>query len=215
MYNQVNEVGIMDIRFKDGWIEVICGSMFAGKTEELIRRVNRIKYAKKEVLVYKPLIDNRYDVVQVASHDHNKIGAIPVNKSSDVLKSIQEYGHLPYAVAIDEVQFFDDGIVNLCERLANSGVRVICAGLDTDFRGEPFGIMGSLLCKAEEVTKLHAICMVCGSTASRTQRLINNRPASFDEPTILVGAKEQYEARCRHCHQVSDVMHERDKVLHD
>jgi thymidine kinase len=193
----------MDIRFKDGWIEVICGSMFAGKTEELIRRVNRIKFAKKDVLVFKPMIDNRYDAVQVVSHENKRINACPVNNSGEALKQIEKYGHLPYAVAFDEAQFFDRGLVDLCDRLANSGVRVICAGLDTDFRGEPFGIMGDLLCKAEDVTKLHAICMVCGSTASRTQRLVNSRPANFDEPTILVGAKEQYEARCRHCHQVN------------
>lgn len=190
----------MDIRRNnDGWIEVICGSMFAGKTEELIRRINRIKYAKKEIVVFKPKIDNRYDDIQVVSHSNLRVDAIPVSSSKEACKYLN---NLPYAVAFDEVQFFKKDILELCERLANSGVRVICAGLDLDFRGEPFGIMPKLLARAEFVTKLNAICSVCGAPATRTQRIINGHPADYDDPIILVSASEKYEARCRFCHQV-------------
>ena len=151
----------MDIRRNnDGWIEVICGSMFAGKTEELIRRINRIKYAKKDIIVFKPKIDNRYDEVQVVSHSNLRVDEIPVSSAKEACKYLN---NLPYAVAFDEVQFFKKDILDLCERLANSGVRVICAGLDLDFRGEPFGIMPKLLAQAEFVTKLSAICNVCGA----------------------------------------------------
>ena len=189
----------MDLRCKDGWIEVICGSMFAGKTEELIRRINRIHYAKKSIIVFKPVIDNRYDSKAVVSHSKKKVDSIPVSSSSEILENIKE---LPYAVAIDEAQFFDAGLIDVVERLANSGVRVIVAGLDMTFKGEPFGIMPELLCRAEYVTKLQAICHVCGAPATRTQRIIDGRPADYDDPIILVSASEKYEARCRHCHQV-------------
>jgi thymidine kinase len=190
----------MDIRRNnDGWIEVICGSMFAGKTEELIRRINRIKYAKKDIVVFKPKIDDRYDNIQVVSHSNLRVDAIPVSSAKEVCKHLN---NLPYAVAFDEVQFFKKDILELCERLANSGVRVICAGLDLDFRGEPFGIMPKLLARAEFVTKLNAICSVCGAPATRTQRIINGHPADYDDPIILVSAAEKYEARCRFCHQV-------------
>lgn len=189
----------MDLKSKDGWLEVICGCMFAGKTEELIRRINRIKYAKKEVIVFKPVIDDRYDKTQVVSHSNHRVDSIPIVSSKEVLAHIEK---LPYAVAFDEAQFFDKGLIDVIERLANSGVRVIVAGLDQDFRGEPFGIMPELMARAEYVTKLQGICMVCGAPATRTQRLINGRPASYDDPTILVSASEKYESRCRHCHQV-------------
>lgn len=189
----------MDLKSKDGWLEVICGCMFAGKTEELIRRINRIKYAKKEVMVFKPIIDDRYDKKQVVSHSNHRVDSIPIASSKEVLAHIEK---LPYAVAFDEAQFFDKGLIDVIERLANSGVRVIVAGLDQDFRGEPFGIMPELMSRAEYVTKLQGICMVCGAPATRTQRLINGRPASYDDPTILVSASEKYESRCRHCHQV-------------
>lgn len=189
----------MDLRCKDGWIEVICGSMFAGKTEELIRRINRIHYAKKSIIVFKPMIDNRYDQNKVVSHSQKKVDSIPVSSSEEILEHIKE---LPYAVAIDEAQFFDEGLIDIVERLANSGVRVIIAGLDMTFKGEPFGIMPELLCRAEYVTKLQAICQVCGAPATRTQRIIDGRPADYDDPIILVSASEKYEARCRHCHQV-------------
>lgn len=189
----------MDLKANSGWLEVICGCMFAGKTEELIRRIKRIKYAKKDVIVFKPDIDNRYDKKQVVSHSNQRIDSIPVKDSKDVLTHLN---HLPYAVAFDEVQFFDEGLIDIIERLANSGVRVIVAGLDQDFRGKPFGIMPELMARAEYITKLQGICMVCGDIATRTQRLIDGRPADYDDPIILVSAKEKYESRCRHCHQV-------------
>lgn len=190
----------MDIRrLKDGWIEVICGSMYAGKTEELIRRIKRVEYAKKNIIVFKPCIDDRYDTVQVVSHTNERVDAIPVSNADQMREHLKE---LPYAVAIDEVQFFDQDVVVLCEMLANAGVRVICAGLDMNFRGEPFGIMPELLSRAEYVTKLNAICMKCGAPATRTQRIIDGKPAFYEDPIILVGAKESYEARCRFCHQV-------------
>ena len=190
----------MDIRRnKDGWIEVICGCMFAGKTEELIRRINRIKYARKEVIVFKPKIDNRYSKEEVVSHKNNRTNAVVVENSEEVKKYLDKY---PYAVAFDEVQFFDKGLIDLVELLANNGVRVICAGLDMDFRGEPFGIMPELLARAEFVTKLNAICVKCGAPATRTQRLINGKAARYNDPTILVGASENYEARCRFCHEI-------------
>lgn len=185
---------------KDGWIEVIAGSMFAGKTEELLRRVKRMEYAKKDVIVFKPKIDDRYSKDEVVSHNNRRIKSINISKASDIYQYLSD--PLPYAIAIDEVQFLDEEVINVCEKYANKGVRVIVAGLDKDFRGEPFGVMPLLLARAEYVTKLEAICQVCGAPATRTQRLINGRPASIDDPIILVGAKEQYEARCRHCHVV-------------
>lgn len=189
----------MDLKVKDGWIEVICGSMFAGKTEELIRRVTRIQLAKKDVIVFKPEIDDRYDLTCVASHNARKIKSIPVKSSDDILQMLD---HFPYAVAIDEAQFFDDGIVDVAEYLADNGVRVIVAGLDLNFRGEPFGCMPDFLARAEYVTKLQAICQVCGDQATRTQRIIDGKPANYNDPLIVVSAKEKYEARCRHCHEV-------------
>ena len=192
----------MELRGRDGWIEVICGSMFAGKTEELIRRINRIQYAKKDVLVFKPIIDDRYSYSEVVSHSQRKINSIPVTNSAEISAYLDNLPRLPYAVAFDEAQFFDEGLVKLAEDLANKGVRVIAAGLDLDFRGEPFGIMPFLLARAEYVTKLQAICQVCGEPATRTQRIIDGKPAHYDDPIILVSAKEKYEARCRHCHEV-------------
>lgn len=190
----------MDLQLREGYIEVIAGSMFAGKTEELLRRIRRIEYAKKSIVVFKPEIDNRYSNDEIVSHNKSHIKSINIKSSSDVMKYLTK--PYPYAVAFDEVQFLDEGIVKVCENLADEGVRVICAGLDTDFRGEPFGVMPILLSIAECVTKLNAICQVCGGLATRTQRLINGKPADYDDPVILVGAKEQYEARCRHCHIV-------------
>ena len=190
----------MDLLVKDGWIEVIAGSMYAGKTEELLRRIRRIEYAKKDIIVFKPCIDNRYSNDEVVSHNNSRVRSVNISNSSEVYEHLKE--KLPYAIAIDEVQFLDGGIVNVCEYFANLGVRVIVAGLDKDFRGEPFGVMPELLARAEFVTKLDAICQVCGAPATRTQRLINGIPAHYDDPIIMVGAKEQYEARCRHCHVV-------------
>jgi thymidine kinase len=182
-----------------GWIEVICGSMFSGKTEELIRRVRRAQIARQKVQVFKPAIDTRYAEREVASHNGLQVEALPVEDTAQIRALLDPDTTV---VALDEVQFFNDEVVDLCEELANRGVRVIVAGLDLNFRGEPFGPMPELMARAERVDKLQAICVVCGGPASRTQRLINGRPAAYDDPVILVGAKEVYEARCRGCHRV-------------
>ncbi|TWI59768.1 thymidine kinase [Halalkalibacter nanhaiisediminis] len=184
---------------QEGWLEVICGSMFSGKSEELIRRVRRVSYGKLTVQVFKPAIDNRYSEEEVVSHNGTKVCATPVKTSLEILDLVEEDTEV---VAVDEVQFFDEDIVGVVDELANRGKRVICAGLDQDFRGEPFGPIQPLLALAEEVTKLQAVCPCCGSPASRTQRLIDGKPASYTDPIILVGASESYEPRCRHCHDV-------------
>jgi thymidine kinase len=173
--------------------------MFSGKTEELIRRLRRAVIARQKVQVFKPLIDTRYREAQVTSHNGQGFDAKPVAEAADILADLSPDTTV---VAIDEVQFFDPGILVLCEQLANQGLRVICAGLDTDFRGEPFGPMPDLMARAELVDKIHAICVVCGRDANRTQRLIDGEPAAFDDPIVLVGAAEVYEARCRHHHEV-------------
>lgn len=185
-----------------GRVELICGSMFSGKTEELIRRLRRAVIAKQNVQVYKPLIDTRYHEARVTSHNGLDFEARPVSVAAEILSELSPDTTV---VAIDEVQFFDAGVVELCEQLANRGLRVICAGLDTDFRGVPFGPMPDLMARAELVDKIHAICVVCGRDANRTQRLIDGEPAAFDDPIVLVGAAEVYEARCRHCHEVKPV----------
>jgi thymidine kinase len=182
-----------------GRIEVICGSMFCGKTEELIRRVRRAIIAKQTVQVFKPIIDHRYGVERVTSHDGQNLEAQPIAKAGEIPALLSPKTTV---VAVDESQFFDVAIVPIVEDLAARGIRVICAGLDLDFRGEPFGPMPQLLARAEEVTKLHAICVVCGEQASRTQRLVNGNPARYDDPIIMIGAKEVYEARCREHHTV-------------
>ena len=182
-----------------GWIEVICGPMFAGKSEELIRRVKTLSYAHQKIVAFKPAIDNRYDKSAIASHDGEKYQAFAIKSAEDILPLVESDVQV---VAIDEVQFFKDSIVSICESLADRGVRVIVAGLDTDFRGEPFGVMPLLLARAEFVTKLSAACTVCGCAATRTQRLVDGKPANYDDPIILVGAKESYEARCRKHHIV-------------
>ena len=189
----------MYVMKQSGWIEVICGSMFSGKSEELIRRVRRAQFAKQKIAVFKPKIDNRYSEESVVSHNGSSFIAKPLAQSTDILDHIDAEVDL---IAIDEVQFFDDEIVRIVQQLADSGYRVICAGLDQDFRGEPFGKMPALMAVAELVTKLQAVCSVCGSPASRTQRLINGSPASYHDPVILVGASEAYEPRCRHHHEV-------------
>lgn len=185
-----------------GRIEIICGSMFSGKTEEMIRRLRRAVIARQKVQAFKPVIDSRYHVEKVTSHDGLHFEAQPVSRATDILAAVDPETDV---IGIDEVQFFDENIVDVCETLAERGKRVICAGLDLDFRGLPFGAMPALLARAEEVNKLHAICVVCGEDASRTQRLIEGRPAAFDDPVVLVGAAEVYEARCRKCHQVLPV----------
>jgi thymidine kinase len=182
-----------------GWIEVICGSMFSGKTEELIRRVRRAQIARQQVQVFKPAIDTRYAGREVTSHNGMQVEAVPVEGTAQLRTLIEPDTTV---VALDEAQFFDDEVVKLCAALADRGVRVIVAGLDMDFRGEPFGPMPTLMARAERVDKVQAICLVCGGPASRTQRLIDGQPAAYDDPVILVGASEVYEARCRGCHVV-------------
>ncbi len=183
-----------------GWIEVIAGVMFSGKSEELIRRVRRSLIAKKRVQVFKSHLDNRYSgVFSVGSHDGRTIEAVPVDSTEQIALRLDP---LAQVVAIDEVQFLDSGIVALANSLANRGRRVILAGTDTDFRGEPFGPMPQLMCVAEVVDKLHAICVLCGAPATRNQRLIDGKPARYDSPQVMVGGAEAYEARCRNCHMV-------------
>ena len=182
-----------------GWIEVICGSMFSGKTEELIRRVHRAQIARQKVQVFRPALDTRYAGREVTSHNGMQVEAVAAEHTAQLRALIQPDTTV---VALDEAQFFDDDVVTLCEDLADRGSRVIVAGLDMDFRGEPFGPMPTLMARAERVDKLQAICLVCGGPASRTQRLINGQPAAYDDPVILVGASEVYEARCRGCHVV-------------
>ncbi len=183
-----------------GWIEVICGVMFSGKSEELIRRVRRATIAKRSVQVFKSHLDARYaGLYNISSHDGASIEAAPVDTPSEIIQQVRPETEL---VAIDEVQFLDEGVIDVVTTMAHEGIRVVVAGTDTDFRGEPFGPMGSLMAVAEQVTKLQAICVVCGDLACRNQRLIDGQPARYDSPTIMVGGRESYEARCRHCHRV-------------
>lgn len=182
-----------------GRVEVVCGSMFSGKTEELIRRLRRARIARQQVQVFKPTLDNRYAEEKVVSHNGQGLSAEAVQSSALILECLQEGTTV---VGIDEAQFFDDNLPAVVEELATRGMRVILAGLDMDFRGEPFGVMPVLMARAEEVQKLHAICVVCGEEASRTQRLVNGSPARYDDPVIMVGASEVYEARCREHHSV-------------
>ncbi|WP_082232652.1 thymidine kinase [Halobacillus massiliensis] len=189
----------MYVMKQSGWVEVICGSMFSGKSEELIRRVRRATYGNLSVRVFKPAIDNRYKEDSIVSHNGTSVLARPIKNSFDILPEVGEDVDI---VGIDEVQFFDENILEVVECLADRGIRVIVAGLDTDFRGEPFGKVPELMALSESVTKLNAICPVCGSPASRTQRLIDGKPASYDDPIIMVGASESYEPRCRHHHEV-------------
>jgi len=194
----------MYYRYDGGWLEMICGSMFSGKTEELIRRVKRAVIARQQVQVFKPLLDNRYLEEKVSSHDGLQWDAAVVGSASEILDMVKDGTDV---VAIDEAQFFDSTIVTVCDQLARRGKRVIVTGLDMDFRGEPFGPVPVLMAQAETVDKLQAICAVCGAPASRTQRIINGMPANYDEPQILVGAKEVYQARCRRCHEVPPPRH--------
>lgn len=182
-----------------GTIEVITGSMFSGKTDELIRRLRRARIARQHVQVFKPSIDVRYEKGKVTSHAGTEFEATPVESAGEIPALAQKNTTV---VALDEAQFFDAAIVSVVQQLADRGLRVIVAGLDMDFRGEPFGPMPALMAQAELVDKLHAICMVCGESATRTQRLINGRPAHYHDPVVVVGASEMYEARCRHHHDV-------------
>jgi len=187
--------------YKEGYLEVIAGCMFAGKTEELIRRIKVLEFAKKKIKVFKPAIDNRYSNTAVVSHAGSSVESIVVSKAKEILDYVDEDTDV---IAIDEVQFFDHDVVYVCDILCSKGKRVMVAGLDTDFRAEPFGPMAELMTSAEFVTKLTAVCTKCGAPATRTQRIVNGKPASYKEPVILVGASESYEARCRHCYEMED-----------
>jgi thymidine kinase len=183
-----------------GSIEVICGVMFSGKSEELIRRVRRGVIARRKVQVFKSHLDSRYaGLYSVTSHDGTEFEASPVDSAAEIFRLARPESEI---VAIDEAQFLDRDIVKVATLLADRGVRVILAGTDTDFRGEPFGPMGELMAVAEVVDKLQAICVVCGEPACRNQRLLDGKPARYDSPTIMVGGRESYEARCRRCHKV-------------
>jgi thymidine kinase len=184
--------GEAKMQHKTGVVEVICGSMFCGKTDELIRRLRRATIAKQNVQVFKPSIDDRYSVEKV-------FDATPIQKSSQIIEQLKNETTV---VGIDEAQFFDTQIVEIVDLLAERGMRVVVAGLDLNFKGEPFGCMPVLMARAEQVDKLQAICMVCGEPASRTQRLVNGKPAHYNDPIIIVGASEMYEARCRLHHEV-------------
>ncbi|WP_026254171.1 thymidine kinase [Erysipelothrix tonsillarum] len=188
-------------QYQEGYIEVITGCMFAGKTEELIRRINVLKFAHKNIIVFKPAVDNRYSDSKVVSHAGTSVQSVVIDKATDILKYVTNETDV---VAIDEVQFFDDEIVKVCDHLALKGKRVMVAGLDMDFRGEPFGVIPKLMTTAEFVTKLTAVCTECGAPATRTQRLVNGKPASYNDPVVMIGASESYEARCRHDHIVLD-----------
>ena len=180
-----------NIAQKSGWIEVVCGSMFSGKTEELIRRLKRAKIANQQVGIFKPQLDNRYHSSNIVSHNETTIPATAVNNASDILNASSNFG----VIGIDEAQFFDDQILQVVEQLANNGKRVIIAGLDMDYAGNPFGPMPKLLSIANFVTKLHAVCMQCGGVASYSYRISNNTNQ------VVIGEKDHYEARCRSCFQ--------------
>lgn len=193
MYNQ----------YRLGYVEVITGCMFAGKTEELIRRINVMKFAKKNILVFKPEMDNRYSESAVVSHAGSQVESISAKNAHEIYEHCQAHPEVE-VVAIDEIQFYDEDIILVIDELALAGKRVMVAGLDTNFRGEPFGVVPHLMTSAEFVTKLTAVCIQCGSPATRTQRLVDGKPAKYTDPTILVGASESYEARCRHCHAIAE-----------
>lgn len=187
------------MRHHSGVVEVIVGSMFSGKTDELIRRLRRATIAKQKVQVFKPAIDNRYSEAKVTSHAGSEFDALPIQSAKEILAHLDADTTV---VAVDEAQFFDPDINQIVQRMADSGLRVIVAGLDTDFRGEPFGPMPTLMAQAERVDKVHAICMKCAEEASRTQRLLDGKPAHYNDPIVVIGASELYEARCRKHHEV-------------
>ena len=184
---------------RPGWIEVICGPMFAGKSEELIRRVKRMEYAHQKYICFKPSIDNRYSNDEIVSHSNRKTKSINIQYAKEIYKYLD---NTYTAVVVDEIQFLDEDIIELCSDLADKGYRVIVGGLDSDFKGEPFEITAKLMAKAEFVSKLTAICVKCGAPGTRTQRIVNGKPASYYDPIIIVGASQLYEPRCRHCHEV-------------
>ena len=181
---------------RSGWIEVVCGSMFSGKTEELIRRLKRARIANQKVETFKPAKDIRYDAVDVVSHDDNAVNARPVSKATDILQYCEDVN----VIGIDEAQFFDDALPQVCEKLALRGVRIIVAGLDMDFKGRPFGPMPALLSIAEYITKVHAICPHCGNLATHSYRL------SEEQDTVVLGEKDKYEPRCRICYNMANML---------
>jgi thymidine kinase len=194
-----------------GAIEVIAGVMFSGKSEELIRRVRRALIARRRIQVFKSHLDARYaGLFTISSHDGRTIEAVPVDSAGEIFRQVRADTEV---VAIDEAQFLDGGIVEVAGALADRGVRVILAGTDTDFRGLPFGAMGTLMAVAEDVTKLRAICVVCGELACRNQRLVDGAPAPWQAPVIQVGGAESYEARCRQCHDVPRVDHDQTELM--
>jgi thymidine kinase len=198
---------------REGSIEVITGVMFSGKSEELLRRVRRALIARKAVQVFKSHLDDRYSGIHaISSHDGRWVEARPVSSSLDIAEQVADKVEV---VAIDEVQFLDTGIIEVANRLADRGIRVIISGTDMDFRGEPFGPIGPLLAVAESIDKLHAICVVCGDLATRNQRLIDGSPAVAEGPTIQVGGSETYEARCRHCHEVPSSQDDQMRLIED
>ena len=182
---------------RGGWLEVICGPMFSGKSEEMIRRLRRAEIAGQRVVIFKPLIDDRYDAADVVSHAGARMRAVPVSSVAEVATHAEGFD----VVGIDEAQFLGEGVVAAALELADRGVRVVIAGLDQDFRRLPFGPMPALLTHAEFVDKLQAVCHRCGGPATTTQRLVDGRPAPYSGETVIVGAAEQYEARCRGCHE--------------
>jgi thymidine kinase len=201
----------MDYAGNGGWVEVISGVMFSGKSEELLRRVRRAILAKKRVQVFKSHLDERYGgLAAVGTHDGGRLASEPVSTSTELMERVRPDTSV---VAVDEVQFLDDGIVDVANALADRGMRVILAGTDMDFRGSPFGPVPALLAVAERVDKLHAICVRCGQLATRNQRLIDGRPAPAEGPTIQVGGLESYEARCRRCHEVPSVARAQIRLL--
>ena len=201
----------MDYAGRGGWIEIVSGVMFSGKSEELLRRVRRALLARKRVQVFKSHLDERYGGLQVVStHDGGRIESEPVSSSRELMERVRADTEV---VAIDEVQFLDQGVVDVANTLADRGIRVICAGTDMDFRGLPFGPIGALLAVAEKVDKLQAICVQCGALATRNQRLINGEPAPAEGPTIQVGGLESYEARCRACHEVPSATRAQIRLL--
>lgn len=181
---------------RSGWIEVICGSMFSGKTEELLRRIKRARIANQRVQIFKPKTDVRYDEDSVVSHDDNSEISKPISKSVEIFDHIRDVT----VVGVDEAQFFDDALPEICEKLALNGIRVIVAGLDMDFKGKPFGPMPSLLAKAEYITKVHAICPHCGNLATHSYRLTE------EQETVLLGEKDKYEPRCRLCFHMGNIL---------
>lgn len=198
---------------REGWIEVITGVMFSGKSEELLRRVRRATIARKSVRVFKSHLDDRYGgLQQVSSHDGTILEAIPISESREIAEHVRPGTDV---VAIDEAQFLDEGVVGVANALADQGRRVIVAGTDMDFRGAPFGPIPRLLAVAEKIDKLHAICVQCGELATRNQRLVQGRPAPAESPTIQVGGSETYEARCRECHVVPSLEDEQIALLEE